>query len=154
MHATASTWGQISPGFTVMHQHLKIQNRTAVPWHGICHNFHVLIWTQQTISLTFKAEILLFFEFYFIFISIYTHMYVYICVCVFVYIRTWFALCKTGYEYSTMHRGERGLRTGQRTILPQLFQLDLQKHSLILEEAYTTVSPYWKFCLNGKYSTS
>lgn len=30
-HAVASTWGQTSPGFTVMHQHLKIQNCTAVP---------------------------------------------------------------------------------------------------------------------------
>lgn len=28
MHAAASTWGQISPGFTAMHQHLKIQNYT------------------------------------------------------------------------------------------------------------------------------
>lgn len=82
MHAAASTWGQISPGFTVMHQHLKIQNCAAVPWHGICHNFHVLIWTQQMISLTFKAEMLTF-------LSFLSFLYIYICVCVCVCIYTW-----------------------------------------------------------------
>lgn len=137
MHAGASTWGQISPGFTVMHEHLKIQNCAAVPWHGICHNFHVLIWTQRMISLTFKAEMLTFSS-----TLLFLYIYIYMCVCVY----TWFALCKTGNEYSTMHKGERGLSTGQRSIFPQLFQLDLQKHNLILGDPYATVSLYWKFC--------
>lgn len=60
----------------------------------------------------------------------------------------------SGYEYSTMHKGGRGPSTGQRSVLPQVFQPDLQKHNLILGEAYTTVPSHWKFCLNGKYSTS
>jgi len=147
MHAAASTWGQISPGFTILHQHLKIQNCAAVPWHGVCHNFHVLIWTQQMISLTFRAEMLPFSSYYF-FICIYVCMCASVCVYIYILIYTWFAVCKTGYEYSTVHKRERGLSTGQRTILPQLFQLDFQKHNFVLGD--TTVSPFWKFSLNGK----